>query len=81
MITAATFRDGLEVAGIVLNEPVPRGNDASQCQNAAEIRRRAVAPLLAELGFDAGRFDPPVDWFAAAREPTLDRQTPQDSAS
>ena len=68
LITAATFRDGLPVAGIVLNRPVSTG-DPSTAQNAAEIRRRAVAPLLAELGFGAGAFQPPVDWYALADEP------------
>jgi dethiobiotin synthetase len=67
LIAAATFREGLSVAGIVLNETVPRaGNDASLDSNAREITRRAVPPLLAELRHGAKGFTPPVDWFALA---------------
>ena len=47
LITAATFRDGLPVAGIVLNAIEQR--DDSARQTSLEIRRRAVAPVLAEV--------------------------------
>lgn len=67
-ITAATFRDGLEVAGIVLNTP-RRLDDPSTAHNVREIRRRAVPPVLAEVAFGAERFDPPVDWYQLAAEP------------
>jgi dethiobiotin synthetase len=73
LIAAATFRDGLEVAGIVLNKPSPPSADLSTGQNAAEIRHRAVAPLLAELKFDASEFLPSVDWYSLAAEPDEQR--------
>ena len=66
LIAAATFRDGLDVAGIVLNETSPRGADSSRELNASEIRRLAVPPLLAEIGYQASAFQPPVDWFKLA---------------
>lgn len=70
LIAAATFRDGLRVAGVVLNEPAPRdARDRSVHSNADEIRRRAVPPLLAEVPLGASEFAPPVDWFALAGEP------------
>lgn len=65
LITAAAFRDGLDVAGIVLNRNT-EVTDESARQNAAEIRRRAVAPLLAELSFGGQEFTPEVDWYALA---------------
>ncbi|MBI3837153.1 MAG: dethiobiotin synthase [Planctomycetia bacterium] len=68
LITAATFREGLPVAGIVLNETRPRGDDQSLEKNSREIRSRAVSPVLAELAFQAKGFDPPVDWFRIAAE-------------
>ena len=76
LITAATFRSGLPVAGIVLNEPGPTDGDPSTRQNAAEIRRRAVPPLLAEVRWQADGFDRAVDWFALAsyEESTTDRE-------
>jgi dethiobiotin synthetase len=66
LITATTFGDGLDVAGIVLNEPAPRGVDGSVAGNAREIRRRAVPPLLAEVACGAQEFAAPIDWYALA---------------
>jgi dethiobiotin synthetase len=74
LITAAAFRDGLDVAGIVLNRST-EVSDESARQNAAEIARRAVAPLLAELGFRATEFVPEVDWYALADLPARERES------
>ncbi len=68
LITAATFRDGLDVAGVVLNEASPRSDAEGVAQNAREIRRRCVPPLLAEVGWKADRFEPAVDWYSIAAE-------------
>jgi dethiobiotin synthetase len=77
LITAATFRRGLPIAGIVLNRPNVTGGlgsssndsaaDPSIESNADEIARRSVPPLLANLGYGATGFDAPIDWFALAR--------------
>jgi dethiobiotin synthetase len=83
LITAATFRRGLRIAGIVLNQSTPAGGrvatergasgddeagaDPSIESNADELARRCVPPLLAELGHGAIGFEPAVDWFALAR--------------
>jgi dethiobiotin synthetase len=79
LVTAATFRRGLPIAGIVLNRVAPATGgddggagdlqiaDPSIESNADEIARRCVPPLLADLGYGAQRFDPPIDWFAIAR--------------
>jgi dethiobiotin synthetase len=69
LIAAAAFQSGLDVAGIVLNEPQLPHNDPSTAQNAAEIRHRALAPLLAELKFGSQQFSPEVDWYALAGVP------------
>lgn len=66
LITARTYRDGLPVAGIVLNNISPPGNDPSVGTNRAELARRCQPPVLAEIGFGADRFDTNVDWFAVA---------------
>jgi dethiobiotin synthetase len=71
LVTAATFREGLDVAGIVLNCLRPPADDPSTASNAREIRRRAVAPLLAEVGFGATAFEPAVDWYELAAAPVL----------
>ncbi len=78
LITAAAFREGLDVAGIVLNRTSAIADD-SAARNAAEIRRHAVAPLLSELFFEADKFEPEVDWYALARESTREIETtPED---
>jgi dethiobiotin synthetase len=68
LITAATFRDGLDVAGVVLNETLERTDAEGAAQNAREIRRRSVPPLLAEVGWKAKGFTPSVDWYSIAAE-------------
>lgn len=61
LITAATYRDGLKVAGIVLNSPRAHADDASVDSNPDEIARRCVPPLLAMVEYNGG-FDRDVDW-------------------
>jgi dethiobiotin synthetase len=62
LITANTFCDGLEVAGIVLNSPQSL-RDSSSESNADELSRRCVAPLLAVVEHGGG-FDRAIDWAA-----------------
>lgn len=63
LITATTYRDGLDVVGIVLNSPTPRDGDMSIESNADEIARRCVSPLLAKVAH-GGRFQQEVDWMS-----------------
>lgn len=69
LIAAASFREGLAVAGIVLNHPYPAANDQSAATNREEIAARAVAPLLAEVGWQQPGFRDQVDWYALAGGP------------
>jgi dethiobiotin synthetase len=66
LLVASVFRGGLPVAGVVLNQTVPPGADASEASNRRELAARCSAPLLAEVGWQAKQFDPAVDWFALA---------------
>jgi len=68
LITAATFREGLAVAGIVLNHPTAPSTtaDASLSSNRSELEKRCVPPVVAELSWGADRFDVDLDWFALA---------------
>ncbi len=67
LITAATFREGLSVAGIVLNDlQVDNHKDPSVTTNRAELEKYCVPPVLAQLGWQASAFDTPVDWYALA---------------
>jgi len=67
LITAATFRDGLQIAGVVLNHPTPPSGDASLRSNRRELAARCVPPVLAEVAWAADGFDAEVDWLALAR--------------
>ena len=44
LIAAATFREGLPIAGIVLNNPSPPGDDPSTSSNRRELAVRCVPP-------------------------------------
>jgi dethiobiotin synthetase len=64
LVVAATFGDGLDVAGIVLNQSEPRV-DASVGSNHADLAARAFAPVLAQVGWqDDFSAASPVDWLA-----------------
>jgi dethiobiotin synthetase len=65
LITADVFRDGLDVAGVVLNCPRVPADDPSTESNADELQRRCVAPLLAEVRYRGG-LDRQVDWWSLA---------------
>jgi dethiobiotin synthetase len=67
LITAATFREGLPIAGVVLNNPTPPSADASLSTNRQELSARCAPPILAEIPWQADRFDTNVDWFNLAR--------------
>ena len=65
LIVADTFREGLSIAGIVLNSPQQLAGDRSVDSNADELRRRCLPPLLAEVKH-GGQLDADVDWWALA---------------
>ena len=70
LIAAATFRDGLSVAGVILNEARPHADvdsDPSRALNRQELEARCVPPVLAHLDWQAEHFDRPVDWRSLAR--------------
>jgi len=67
LITAATFREGLPIAGVVLNNPARPSGDASLSTNRQELSARCVPAILAEVPWQADRFDTEVDWFKLAR--------------
>jgi dethiobiotin synthetase len=72
LIVAATFREGLNVAGIVLNDcrpPSAAADDPSVRTNRAELEARCVPPVLAHLAWESWCFAPEVDWFALASRP------------
>ena len=67
LVAATVFRDGLDVAGIVLNHTSAPGDDLSRATNREELAARCVPPILAEVPWQGKGFDAAVDWFALAR--------------
>jgi dethiobiotin synthetase len=68
LITASVFREGLPIAGVILNHAtIPAADDASLSQNRRELAARCVPPLLAEVAWTADRMDVRVDWLSLAR--------------
>ncbi len=68
LITAHSRAPGLPIAGVVLNQVMPGGQDASLPSNAEEIVTRGDAPLLATVGYGETAFRELVDWFALAKQ-------------
>lgn len=66
LVVAASFREGLKVAGVVLNQPTAAPLDESAESNYDELCRRCVAPVLANVAWQASDFEPPVDWWKLA---------------
>ena len=64
--TAATYRSGLQVAGIVLNEASRESNDASSASNRREIAKRSKAPMLCEVRHGADHLTAELNWFNLA---------------
>lgn len=67
LITAAAFCEGLALGGIVLNHTSAE-SDSSVATNRQELAYRAGPPVLAEVAWQADRFDTRVDWLAIARQ-------------
>jgi dethiobiotin synthetase len=67
LITAATFRDGLPVAGVVMNDVSAEAQgDVSRQSNFAELKQRCVPPLLAHVRWNDVSSLGQVDWFGLA---------------
>jgi len=64
LVAAAHFREGLRVAGIVLNRPQPPDDDASVATNREQLILHCRRPLLATVDHGATQFDCQVDWRA-----------------
>ncbi|MCO6045777.1 dethiobiotin synthase [Aeoliella sp. ICT_H6.2] len=50
VITASVFADGLEVAGVVLNQGSELASDESLTSNSGELRKHLRVPVLGEVG-------------------------------
>jgi len=68
LVGANTFREGLEVAGIVLNDLAPSDHqDASALLNIDDLAQRAIPPVLAHVRYQQSALVDDVDWFEIAK--------------
>lgn len=68
LITAACFRDGLDMAGIVLNDAQIFEGDISIDSNQDEIAKRTETPILARVRYEQSELDPSIDWYELAKK-------------
>jgi len=66
LITAASFRGGLPVAGVVMNDIRRFQSDLSSDSNMQQIAMRSVAPVLGRIFYESDHLDREVDWYAIA---------------
>lgn len=67
LIAAATFREGLPLAGVVLNDVADVASDPSAASNRGELERRCVAPLLTHVRHSQAEIEGSIDWWKLAK--------------
>jgi dethiobiotin synthetase len=68
LVVAATFRDGLDVAGVVLNQSCSEPPDESCRSNLEQLRKRCVPPVLASVGWRDDEALAAIDWYDLAAQ-------------
>ena len=68
LITASCFRDGIDVAGVVLNDVRSIDGDISMESNREEITKRSARPVLTRLQYEREEFDDTVDWMQVIKD-------------
>lgn len=62
LISASTFRGGLEVLGVILNDAQAQPADQSLDSNRSELERFCVSPVLAHVRHNEPQTLDTVDW-------------------
>lgn len=68
LITASTFRDGLEIGGIILNNVRTEEGDESVKTNAQEIAKRSRIPILGSIEYGGTELPENCDMFEIASQ-------------
>jgi dethiobiotin synthetase len=64
---ARSYRGGIAVAAVVLNDVEQSSDDPSRVSNLSELQRLCDVPVLTELHHAGERFEPQINWFELAR--------------
>lgn len=67
LLVAKSYRGGIPVAAVVLNDVENSSNDPSRASNFSELRRLCDVPVITTLQHIGQGFEPPCDWFELAR--------------
>jgi len=67
LLVAKTYRGGMPVAGVVLNDVDPAGDDPSRISNYQELRRLSESAVLTRVEYQADRFATDCDWWELAQ--------------
>jgi dethiobiotin synthetase len=74
IMVAESYRGGVPIAGVVLNNNFAASEDESKATNRADLECHTRVSILAEINASASDFVPNVDWFhraaTAGREET-----------
>ncbi len=65
LVVAATCGEGLDVAGVLLNDVAPNSDDPSRASNLQELQERSVPPVLGLVGWQ-GELPASIDWMRLA---------------
>ena len=68
LITASCFREGIPVAGVVLNDARSFDADISMESNREEIAKRSARPMLTRLRYEQEEFDDQIDWMQVIKD-------------
>lgn len=68
LITAACFRDGIPIAGVILNDARMFDGDVSMETNREQISNRSISPVLTRLRYEGDEFDEEIDWMMVAQQ-------------
>lgn len=66
LLVAQTYRDGMPIAGVVLNDFGPADEDPSRASNHQELCRLSPAPLFGRVAYKGKGFDSNSDWWELA---------------
>jgi dethiobiotin synthetase len=64
---AKTYRGGMQVAAVVLNDVERSSDDPSCASNLSELQRLCDVPVLTHLRHAGNDFEPQIDWFELAQ--------------
>lgn len=67
LLVAQSYRGGMPIAGVVLNDVDGAADDPSRASNFSELQRLCYVPAIMQLKHAEGRFTPQCEWFELAK--------------